>query len=61
MFKQWGECLLNFNSKPISRGVQRPLSFLYLLVSSGEVSNAGQSYVNFWYARFLICDGPIRN
>jgi len=44
--------VLNFNSKSISKGVQRPLSFVYLLVSSGEVSNTGQSYVNFWHERF---------
>jgi len=44
--------VLNFNSKAISKGVHRPLSFLYLLASAGEVRNTGLSYVNFWHARF---------
>jgi hypothetical protein len=44
--------VLNFNSKPVWKGVQRPLSLLYLPVSSGEVSNTEQSYVKFRYERF---------
>jgi len=44
--------VLNFNSKPISKGVHRPLSFLYLLASGGEVSNTRLSYAKFWHARF---------